>query len=272
MSKLQIEKRRGRPAANPTPTAASFNPQSIQLIRGSELQFDNSIFEPLRTDTPVDDILSSSRGLMPATNMVICGGPGSGKSTIVLDMLARLTRQGYKCLFVSGEMDEIGHYKYCRRMPQFACVQTLFLKNYTTQVRPTLEHVFNQGYDVIAIDSIAEVIEMYKDTYRCTESAAELWLLDLQSKHKKGNNEGNFYTAFINIQQVTKAGDFAGSNRLKHMTDAMCHVEREKDSATRTLGFSKNRDCDTSMSITFNIGLNQVEYNYEMEENSESED
>ena len=68
------------------------------------------------------------------------------------------------------------------------------------------------------------------------------------------------YTTFINIQQVTKAGDFAGSNRLKHMTEAMCHVDRIKDSDARKVYFSKNRDCDTESFIKFRIGLNQVEY------------
>ena len=127
------------------------------------------------------------------------------------------------------------------------------------------------GWDVIAIDSIAEVIEMYKDTYKTTESAAELWLLDLQTKHKKGDNKGTKYTAFVNIQQVTKAGDFAGSNRLKHMTDAMCHVTRIKDSADRKVYFSKNRDCDTDNAIMFRIGLNQVEYSFEAIENDSEE-
>jgi predicted ATP-dependent serine protease len=157
-------------------------------------------------------------------------------------------------------MDEIGHFKYCRRMPNFKTVPTLFLKNYTETVRETMEYVLDQGYDVIAIDSIAEVIEMYKDTYRTTESAAELWFLNLQSRVKKGENKAKKYTSFINIQQVTKAGDFAGSNRLKHMTEAMCHIDRIKGSDARKVYFSKNRDCDTESYIKYRIGFNQVEY------------
>ena len=133
--------------------------------------FNENVFRPMSTGTLMDSILSSQKGLMPAVNMIICGGPGSGKSTVVLDMLSKLAARGKKVLFVSGEMDEIGHFKYCRRMPHFKNVPTLFLKNYTEVVRETLEHVFDQGYDVVAIDSIAEVIEMYKDTYRTTGSA-----------------------------------------------------------------------------------------------------
>jgi DNA repair protein RadA/Sms len=241
MKNLTMVKRgKGRPKkSQPTPVV-EFDPKSVQIYKGSELKFNDSVFRPMRTGTMMDDLLSADKGLMPAVNMIICGGPGTGKSTVVLDMLARLGKSGKKVLFVSGEMDEIGHFKYCKRMPHFATVPTLFLKNYTETVKETMEYVFEQGYDVIAIDSIAEVIEMYKDTYRTTESAAELWFLNLQSQIKKGENKLKKYTTFINIQQVTKAGDFAGSNRLKHMTEAMCHLERIKDSDSRKVYFSKN--------------------------------
>ena len=261
MKNLTMVKRgKGRPKkTQPTPVV-EFDPKSVQIYKGSELKFNDSVFRPMRTGTMMDELLSADKGLMPAVNMIICGGPGTGKSTVVLDMLARLGKSGKKVLFVSGEMDEIGHFKYCKRMPHFATVPTLFLKNYTETVKETMEYVFEQGYDVIAIDSIAEVIEMYKDTYRTTESAAELWFLNLQSQIKKGENKLKKYTTFINIQQVTKAGDFEGSNRLKHMTEAMCHLERIKDSDSRKVYFSKNRDNSIDFHITYRIGLNQVEY------------
>ena len=178
------EKRRGRPRK--IETQMEFNPTEIKLCRGSDLSFNESLFIPMKTNREIDIILSTDGGLMPGTNIVLVGGPGSGKSTVALDVLASLTQGGYKCLFVSAEMDEIAHYKYCKRMPKFGCVQTLFLKNYSENVKDTLEHVFNQGYDVVVIDSIAEVIEMYRDCYKTTEGAAEFWFLNLQDKMKKG--------------------------------------------------------------------------------------
>jgi DNA repair protein RadA/Sms len=262
MKNLNVVKR-GRPAKQKL--VVDFDSTSIQLFRGSELSFSDELFRPMATGTELDVIFSTEGGLMPGTNMMLAGGPGSGKSTIVLDVLSKLTQQGLKVLFISGEMDEIAHYKYCKRMPAFNCVQTLFLKNYSENVKETMEHVFNEGYDVIAIDSIAEVLEMYKDAYRTTESAAEFWFLNLQDQHKKGGNSKNYYTTFINIQQMTKSGDFVGSNRLKHMVDAFCNVDRSKDGLERSLYFSKNRDCDKDFKVFFSIFNGGVHYAYEME-------
>jgi predicted ATP-dependent serine protease len=256
-------KRRGRPSRNIT--LPTFDQSKVKLFRGSELYFNESLFQPLKTDTELDVILSTEGGLMPGISMMIAGGPGSGKSTIVMDMLSKFTMQGMKCLLIQGEMDQIGHYKYCRRIPSFSCVQTLFLKDYMNNVKETIEYVFNLGYDVIAIDSIAEVLDMYKDQNGGTSKQAESWFLKIQDETKKGMNKKGYYTSFINIQQVTKSDDFAGSNRLKHMMEAFCKVERSKDGLERSLFFEKNRDCDKDLKVFFSIYNEGVYYSYEME-------
>jgi DNA repair protein RadA/Sms len=253
--------KRGRPSKMKIEKV--FDPSIVNTLRGSDLYFGDSLFEPMKTNTELDVIFSTEGGLMPGTNMMFAGGPGSGKSTVVLDVLSNLTMQGYKTLFVSGEMDEIAYYKYCKRLPKVSCVEVLFLKNYADDIKEVLEYVFKSGYDVVGIDSIAEVIDMYKDAHKCTEGMAESWLLHLQDTHKKGNNDNNYFTTFINIQQMTKSGDFAGSNRLKHMVDAFCHVERSKDSLQRKMFFSKNRDCDKDFEVYFSINSKGVYYAYE---------
>ena len=255
---------RGRKAKQKT--EVMFNPNDVKLFRGSDLSFSDSLFKPFKTNTELDIILSTDGGLMPGVSMMFAGGPGSGKTTIVLDMLSRFTQQGYKSLFISGEMDEIGHYKYCKRMPQFGCVQTLFLKDYIDNVKEVIEYVFDQGYDVIGVDSIAEVLEMYKDQNGGTAKQAEIWYLKLQDKVKKGHNKGNYYTSFINIQQMTKSDEFVGSYRLKHLMESYCAIDRSKDGLERSMHFEKNRDCDKDFKIFFSIYKDGVHYAFGGEE------
>ena len=128
--------RRGRPKKQNE--VVEFDSNSVQLFRGSELSFNESLFKPMKTNTEIDLILSTDGGLMPGISMMIAGGPGSGKSTLVLDMLSKFTQQGFKCLLIQGEMDQIGHYKYCRRMPSFSCIQTLFFKDYMDNIKETI--------------------------------------------------------------------------------------------------------------------------------------
>jgi predicted ATP-dependent serine protease len=78
-----------------------------------------------------------------------------------------------------------------------------------------------------------------------------------------GRNKTNTHTCFINIQQVTKGGQFAGSNRLKHMTDAMAIIKRDVDTSERSLQFEKNRDGNTDQVVTFRITSDSVAYGFE---------
>ena len=258
---IQVKKR-GRPSQNRT-IVEHFDASTLKIISGNDLQFNNNLTTPLKTDLLLDTILSTDGGLMPAVNMVLVGGPGSGKTTIALDILSNLINNGYKCLFVSAEMDEIGHYKYCKRSPRFSNIPVLFAKNYSTNIKSTIEYVFAQGWDVIVVDSIAEITGMYKEQYKTTEYFAERWLLGLEDVVKKGDNNEEKYTSFINIQQVTKGDDFVGSNRIKHMTDSMAHISKVRGSEFRSVQFSKNRDCDNDYTLLFEIKSNTINYQFE---------
>lgn len=248
-------RKRGRPAKQVTVDAAQllFNPEKVVTTRGTSMSFNEDIFKPLKSGSALDELLSADGGIMPATNLLFVGGPGSGKTTVVLNTLAGLTEAGYKVLFISGEMDEVGYYKYCKRMPRFMKVETLFLKNYTNTMTQTMEYIFNKGYDVIAIDSWAEIVEMFKEQHGSTSKEAESWMIQLQDHHKKGAAEHGYFTSFINIQQLTKSGEFAGTMRSKHMNDAMAEITVDKEGIIRKIQFSKNRDNSIHQSLEFTI-------------------
>ena len=69
---------------------------------------------------------------------------------------------------------------------------------------------------------------------------AETKILNILEQHNQGNNQNKFNTSFMLIQQVTKGGEFAGSNRFKHMLTGMAHMKFNAD-GDRKIYFSKNR-------------------------------
>lgn len=239
----------------------------LNLVQMNQMEFDPSLFTPMKTNTIVDTILSTEGGLFPGTNTVVIGDPGVGKSTVLLDMLASLKRQGKKVLFISGEMNEIDLHGYVKRFPKFGDIPILFLQHYDGCVQEAIESVLDEGYDCVLVDSWAEVNDSFAEENNCTKKKAESWLLDLMDQHNKAKNKLDKHTAFVVIQQMSKSGDFIGSNRIKHMTTAMAHLKfdgRGRDAA-RYMIFSKNRRGDVGEKIYFSLFRpNNVEYSFEM--------
>ena len=239
----------------------------LNLVKMKDVKFNDDLFIPMKTKTIVDSVLSTEGGLFPGTNTVVIGDPGVGKSTVLLDWVCNMQAQGKKVLFISGEMNEIDMFGYVKRYPSFGQLPIMFMNDYTDCPKQAVEQVLDQGYDVVLIDSWAEVTALVKDQMGWARNKVESWLLDLLEKNNKANNQANKHTAFICIQQMTKQGEFAGSNRIKHMTTAMAALRfdgRGAD-AERYIEFSKNRRGSVGDKIYFSLHRGGcVDYSFEM--------
>ena len=257
--------KRGRPA-KAKQINSNFNVE-LNLVKMQDVTFNDDLFIPIKTKTIVDSVLSTEGGLFPGTNTIIIGDPGVGKSTVMLDWIADMQKQGKKVLFISGEMNDIDMYGYVKRFPKFGSLPILFMQDYNDCPKQAVEQVLNQGYDIVLMDSWAEVTAMVKDQMGWARNKVESWLLDLLEKHNKAKNKANKNTAFICIQQMTKAGEFAGSNRIKHMTTAMAALRfdgRGRD-AERYLEFEKNRRGSLGDKIYFSLHRGGcVDYSFEL--------
>lgn len=237
----------------------------INLVKISELNYDDRIFIPLKTGQPIDYMFSSEGGIYPATNYMIIGDPGIGKSTQTLDILAQITKNDptKKVLFISGEMNQIDMYGYVKRYPLFGHIPTLFLCDYIDEnPKEVMEKTFQQGWDLILIDSFIEVQESIQSACGMTRTYAEKWLIDLMVINNKGNNAENRFTSFLAIQQVTKGGNFVGSNKLKHNTTGMIELRYSSEFAgDRYAKVTKNRRGFKYEKIYFSLDKNDyVEY------------
>ena len=214
----------------------------IKTVKMKDLKFDPNLFRPMSTGRAIDAHFSSTKGIMRGTNYAIVGDPGVGKTTVMLDILADLHTRGQKVLFISGEMNSIDMYGYVKRYPKFADLPILFMGDYAEDnCLSVLTEILNEGWDCVLIDSMAEVVNGIMDTHKgyMSSKRAESEILNLFEKHNKAENNSKINTCFLVIQQVTKMGVFAGSNRFKHMMTGMAHMKFTPDG--RIFFFSKNR-------------------------------
>ena len=215
---------------------------NITTVKMKDVSFDKALFTPMKTGKKIDKLFSSEGGLMKGTNYAIVGDPGAGKTTVAMDIVADLQAKGQKVWFISGEMNEIDMYGYVKRYPKFGEMDILFMGHYVEEnAEQVLEAALKPGYDVVLIDSMAEVCTAIADSAQGWMSVkkAETIVLNMLEKHNQAENDNKVNTAFLVIQQVTKAGNFAGSNRFKHMMTGMAHMKIVEDG--RCFFFSKNR-------------------------------
>ena len=227
----------------------------LQTVKMSELKFDKQLFRPMKSGRVIDSHFSSEGGLMKGTNFAVVGDPGIGKTTVMLDMLADLQTKGQKVLFISGEMNQIDMYGYVKRFPKFGELPILFMGDYCEEnTLDIMKNILSEGWDTVLIDSMAEVVTGVVDTSKAYMSSkrAESEILNLFEQHNMGENEAKINTAFLVIQQVTKQGEFAGSNRFKHMMTGMFHMKFTKE-GDRLFFFSKNRRGGDASKRMFNL-------------------
>ena len=231
-------------------------PTKIQLTKLDDLNIDESLFQPMATGTIFDKFVSSEGGFLPGTNIMAAGAPGIGKTTVLLELLSHLHQAGKKALFISAEMNQIDMARYLKRFPHWGQLPILFLGDYTESCpKGVIEEVLNQGWDIVLTDSYTEVNDSVKEACNLTRSKVEKWFLDLMDQQNKAENQQKKHTTFVTILQLSKGGTFVGSNKLKHMSTAMMHLDWDgsENSGRRYMEFSKNRGGDVGKKLYFSL-------------------
>ena len=229
---------------------------SKMITTMAQLNIDADSLEPLKTGTVFDKFMSNEGGFLPGTNVMAAGAPGVGKTTLLLELLHGVQQTGKKVLFISAEMSEMDMARYMKRFPHWAGLPILFLNNFTDDCpKEVVESVINDGWDLILTDSYTEVNDTVKEACNLTRSKVEKWFLDLMVDNNKGLNKSKIHTTFVTILQLSKGGQFVGSNKLKHMTSAMMDInwEGSENSGTRYMEFSKNRCGNVGQKLCYTI-------------------
>lgn len=264
----------GDSKGKPLTQTVKVEPIKVQLTQIKNIHYPDSVLTPIKSGTPMDILVSSDGGTMPATITVAPGMSGVGKTTVLLEYLGQIKKSNPKirALFISSEMNKLHLFKYSKRI-KFQGVEIMLLGDYKENPCSAIEQIFQQGWDVILIDSIQDTIAkiVSSGTHRPTQ--AESWLLAEMDKTRDANNDLGLYTAFFCTNHFTKGGEFAGSSNLKHMTDAMC-LFNEDDLGEPFIEYVKNRDGSKGKKLYFKITDQGVVFNairFQQDEDTKTE-
>ena len=171
-------------------------------------------------------------GLVPGSMVLIGGEPGIGKSTLLLQVAARLHAQGHRTLYASGEESPLQVKLRADRLEGGAGEVEMLGE---TSLETVLATAAALGPDVLVVDSIqtlytADLEGAPGNVGQVRECAARLM------RFAKENGVAVFV-----VGHVTKGGGIAGPKTLEHIVDTVLYFEGESSLDHRVLRATKNR-------------------------------
>ena len=200
----------------------------------------NQLKKRYKCEIPYIDGAFGCEGFTPSTISLFTGEPGAGKTTLMLSLADALTGQGYTALFNTAEESLYQIKLTCERLELrhgFVAGQESYVPALLYQC-DMLRRKSNKPFFLI-IDSL-QTLNDGKYGEHHTNSTSAIRSLQMLTDYAKEH-----YINVICIGQVNKSGGMAGSQKLKHMVDAMIHLSIEKKDEDfkgyRVLQTMKNR-------------------------------
>lgn len=177
-------------------------------------------------------------GLVPGSLTLISGEPGIGKSTLIVQVAARLADRIGAVLYVSGEESE----EQIKLRSDRVCGETgenLYVVS-ETNMENVLSMVEKLKPKFIIIDSIQT---MYTDMLDSAPGSVSQVRACGNALMKLAKTED--IPIFI-VAHVTKSGDLAGPKIVEHLVDTVLQFNGEREHEIRILRALKNRFGTTS--------------------------
>jgi DNA repair protein RadA/Sms len=171
-------------------------------------------------------------GIVPGSAMLVGGDPGIGKSTLLLQIGARLASGGRNIVYVSGE--ESAEQVRLRAI-RLGLGKSPVKLAAATSVRDVLTTLDGDSPDLLVIDSIQT---MHSDLIEGAPGTVSQVRASAQELVRFAKERG---TAVVLVGHVTKDGTIAGPRVLEHMVDTVLSFEGERSHQYRILRALKNR-------------------------------
>jgi len=171
-------------------------------------------------------------GIVPNSATLIGGDPGIGKSTLLLQVAARLARNGLSVVYVSGEEAPAQIQERARRLKVSESPVQLATE---TDLRKVLAALKSAKPEFVVIDSIQT---MWSDSLEAAPGSVSQVRACAQELTRWAKTSG---AALIIVGHVTKDGQIAGPRVVEHMVDTVFYFEGERGHQFRILRAVKNR-------------------------------
>ena len=197
----------------------------------------------LKTGFPeLDNVLGG--GILLGGVALLAGQPGMGKSTILMQICAKVSADGRKVLYVSGE-ESAGQVKL-RAVRLGASSDQLHFAS-SSSANDIAKTIEEDGYDLVIVDSIQTLsmaeISSAPGTVSQVSNCGNLII-------RAAKNSG---TAVIIVGHVTKEGTLAGPKVLEHLVDVVLNFEGDRYGGFKTIRAIKNRFGSTTEVAIFEM-------------------
>ena len=206
---------------------SSGNKINFEYLKNDTLEFSR-----LKTNySEIDRVIGG--GFVSGSVTLIGGDPGIGKSTLLLQLVGNLSKNGEQCIYVSGE-ESLSQIKMRadRLGIKDSNIQFASVTN-ASDISTTIGS--NKTRSVLIIDSIQTMYLPQLDSSPGTVTQVRACAHELIIAAKKSN------TILVLIGHVTKDGTIAGPRVLEHMVDTVLYFEGDNNFQYRILRSMKNR-------------------------------
>lgn len=214
-----------------------------QIDSSNEIRFNTGIGE-------LNRVLGG--GLVKGSLVLLCGDPGIGKSTILLQV-CELLSGNLSVLYVSGEESA---YQIKMRANRLGVKTETLSVMCETDAEIICEYIRTEKPDIVMIDSVQTMsINDVSSTAGSITQVRECTNLFMRTAK---NND----IPIILVGHVNKDGNIAGPKVLEHIVDTVLYFEGERNLTYRILRATKNRFGSTNEIGVFemtNKGLMEIE-------------
>lgn len=174
-------------------------------------------------------------GFVPGSLLLFGGDPGIGKSTLLLQVSAKIASLGRKVLYASGEESRQQVLGRAKRLKMDTLSKDPLLFLATTSLEELLGVVEEQKPEFIVVDSVQTISSDELDSQSGSVSQVKQVTSKLMELAKtKG-------ITIMLVGHVTKDGAIAGPKVLEHMVDGVFYFELSNSGGYRFLRAQKNR-------------------------------